>query len=394
MRRIRIPLMTALFITVAGLGHAAQAAPGQAHTAAPATYYLALGDSYTAGFQAATVPIDRTCSDTKQDAAGQRGYVCLFWNQLKSVDPSIKLRNLAIPGDDTCSFLSITLCGGQARSGATLGDRPPYNFASESQMTAALKILKAHPGQVSPISLHIGGNDFLPLLGIALSKGVDQAKTQIPSVMQRLETNYDKIVSKLRAAAPGADLLLENQLNPLSGLPASALGAQGQEIQTLATSVLTQYNSFVKAEAAKYHAIYVDVYTPFLGKGLQLTWIVFNNDIHPNNQGYLVYDHAMWQAYTAAVQLKPVFNISLRLVHRPVKPGKTEKFVVTTLPHAGVTLVLKYAHRRWRRAGLANSAGTFKRVWHAPARHLLVHVRACARQGGAMMCAGTVVRVK
>jgi hypothetical protein len=229
---------------------------------------------------------------------------------------------------------------------------------------------------------------------VALTKGVDQAKAQLPAVLQRLETNYDSIVSKLRSAAPDADILLANQYNPVSGLPPSVLGAQGQQIESLADSALTQWAAYIKTEAAKYSAIYVDVYTPFEGKGPNLTWIAFGNNVHCTGTGYKVYADTMWQAYQAAVHLTPTLTVALHLAHKVIRGGHVQKFVVHTLPDAQVTIRLTYAHKHWHTKGTADSAGTFKAAWHAPHRHLLVHVRVCASLNGASTCSKTTFKVK
>src|SRR4051794_1100690 len=118
----------------------------------PKEYYLAPGDSIAYGFQAfkfnAGLP----------PSAFNTGYVNVFAARLREINPGITTVNYGCPGESTESFIK----GGcvWTETGRQLHD----NF-SGSQLQGAIAFLRAHPGQVSPITLTLYGNDFPMLLG-------------------------------------------------------------------------------------------------------------------------------------------------------------------------------------------------------------------------------------
>ena len=288
----RIVLIGVIAVLAMGIGIAA--ARSMNKTAAPApTYYLALGDSLSAGFQTDAIPQDRNCVQTKNDAKGREGYVCLVYKNLLTTHPKMKLDNYGLaasPGEDTCSFQAIKNCLGQTSRHA--GDNPPYNVMKVSQLSAALKLIKAHPGQVTVITMDLGGNDMLPLLKVALSGKLQTAAKALPAIETRLAKNYNSIASQLRKADKNADIVFINQYDPLSGIPASTFGPHGKQLLAFATQALTQMNKEVKLAATTNHAKYADVYTAFLGKAPVLTHITDKKDfpnIHATNMGYSLY---------------------------------------------------------------------------------------------------------
>jgi hypothetical protein len=73
---------------------------------------------------------------------------------MRAVDPQLTVVDYGCPGETTISF--TTACDLQ-ESGIQLHD----GYPGRSQESAALDFLRAHPGQVSPITVSLGGNDFL-----------------------------------------------------------------------------------------------------------------------------------------------------------------------------------------------------------------------------------------
>ena len=118
----------------------------------PKRYYLALGDSHAYGFQgwkfAAGLPA----------AAFDTGYVDVFAARLRAIRPDIAVVNYGCPGESSGSFIA----------GPCLFDAlglPLHDDFDGSQLAAATAFLDAHPGQVSPITLQLFGNDMLDLIG-------------------------------------------------------------------------------------------------------------------------------------------------------------------------------------------------------------------------------------
>lgn len=248
------------------------------------TYYLALGDSLTVGAHSQNGtfdPGDRACSNPSLDATGGGGWVCIFASKLHSLYPKAQLTNLALDGEDTCSFLTGKVCGATTRSMNGEG-APPYNPATETQMHAARAFLKTHAGQDGVITLEIGANDVLGLYQLAQSNP-QRALAQLPTVVHRAESNDDTIFRRLRASAPNADLLLFDVYNPFAGsttVPAQLSGAMGVLVDV--------YAKFLKHEATRYHAVFVDVRSDHL---------VSSDIIHPSDAGHRKLASLMWRAF-------------------------------------------------------------------------------------------------
>lgn len=279
--------------------------PAATQTAAakapPVRYYLALGDSLSAGFQNHTIATDRACADATNDLSGHEGYVCLLYRKLLTVYPNLKVVNLGLaasPGEDTCSFTTMTTCFGfKPRVDTGLGDVAPYNINQTSQMAAALAFLKTHRHAAPIITIDLGGNDFLPLLGMALKGDLADAVKALPATETTAATNLNMIVKTLHKAAPKARIALVNQYDPFSGMPAGAIPTQ---LAAFITQALTQWSASVLHIAVRYHTAYADVYTAFLGQGPVLTNILGPIDypnIHCNDLGYTKYTDVVEMAY-------------------------------------------------------------------------------------------------
>src|SRR3954452_12555607 len=112
-------------------------------TAAPGTYYLALGDSMAYGYQPA--------KDSKPPSAVTTGYVNVFATRLRTLAPAIRVVNYGCPGESLVTF---------AKGGCPWleGKRRVHDPFSGARLDAALAFLRAHPGQVSPITITLWGN--------------------------------------------------------------------------------------------------------------------------------------------------------------------------------------------------------------------------------------------
>lgn len=111
----------------------ASSPPGQSGGPA-AHYYVALGDSLAQGVQ--PDPAGRSV-DTRY------GYPDQLARTLRRRDPSLQLVKLGCPGETTATMIGGRHC--------------PY--AAGSQLAAAVRFLRAHPGQIDLITIDIGAND-------------------------------------------------------------------------------------------------------------------------------------------------------------------------------------------------------------------------------------------
>jgi lysophospholipase L1-like esterase len=158
----------------------------------PQSYYLALGDSITYGFQPDKAKAGARPSDF------DTGYVDLFAARLRKLSPKIQVVNYGCPGESSVTFTRGP-CPALAE-GIKLHD--PFRG---SQLKAALSFLRAHRGQVSPITLTLWGNDLLPL---------SQKGKRAPSAIASFASRFKSIHQQLRVAAPTAEIIVTGAWNP------------------------------------------------------------------------------------------------------------------------------------------------------------------------------------
>jgi lysophospholipase L1-like esterase len=240
----------------------------------PKHYYLALGDSLAYGYQEAKFFGEAATGAI--DPATFPGYAGAFSVMLQTVRPDVQTVNYGCPGETTSSY--FTGCYFSAVQHFPLHD--PY---SGSQEAAALAFLRAHPGQVSPITLDNGANDVTPCLS---SPDPNCFSTTIAAV----GANLDRTLAELREAAPNAEIIVMQYYDPFAyALPG-----------TIGISMLL--NGAIAKAAAAHSARLADALTPFnlappqpatlcgLGPFCPLT------DIHPNDAGYALIAQRFWAA--------------------------------------------------------------------------------------------------
>jgi lysophospholipase L1-like esterase len=158
----------------------------------PQSYYLALGDSITYGLQP-----DKP-NAAARPSAFDTGYVDVFAARLRKLSPKIQVVNYGCPGETSVTF---------ARGGCPwlAEGRKLHDAFRGSQLTAAVSFLRAHRGQVSPITLTLWGNDLLPLS----AKG-----KRAPSAIAAFASRFNSILHRLRVAAPTAEIIVTGAWNP------------------------------------------------------------------------------------------------------------------------------------------------------------------------------------
>jgi lysophospholipase L1-like esterase len=235
----------------------------------PQSYYLALGDSMTYGFQPTKAKPGARPSDF------DTGYVDVFAARLRKLSPKIQVVNHGCPGESTVTFTH----GGWNCDGIKLHDafRGP-------QLKAAKAFLRAHPGQVSPITLTLWGGDLAPLS----AKG-RRARSAIASFASR----FNAILEQLRAAAPTAEIIVTGAWNP----EADKL-AQVEPLYRLVDAAIARAGAASSARVA-------NMFAALNGRGdvkaqqarlCRLTSYCSKGDPHPTDAGY----RAMADAFMTA----------------------------------------------------------------------------------------------
>ncbi|HEV3287871.1 MAG TPA: SGNH/GDSL hydrolase family protein [Streptosporangiaceae bacterium] len=198
---------------ISGCSASAPAAHAPAQHKAPASYYLALGDSLSQGVQP---------SPAGASVETRHGYANLLYAVLRRRDPGLRLADLGCPGETTATMIHGGIC----------------SYPGGSQLAAAVRFLRAHRGHVSLITVDIGANDpnscmthnnpveFMPCLGKAVV---------------RTSANLTKIMTTLHPAADRARIIGMNYYLP--ELAEWRNGFLGQALARVAEVAAVGYNN-------------------------------------------------------------------------------------------------------------------------------------------------------
>jgi acyl-CoA thioesterase I len=227
--------------------------------------YLALGDSLAVGVGA-----------TRPDETGYVARLSRLLSGSGATPRARALRNLAISGETSQSMLN----GGQ--------------------LTAAIDAIADSDPPVVLVTLDIGGNDLLRLLGTQACASDPlgaECLQMLALTLAEFEANDSRIVEELTAAldehAPDARLAVMTYFNPFSGTDAAheagaelaLLGSDGRLDCETDDPQARGMNDIIACVADELGAIPVDVKPAFDGLGLELTHIG-SEDIHANDAGY------------------------------------------------------------------------------------------------------------
>lgn len=245
----------------------------------PKTYYLALGDSIAYGYQAwrRLAGFPPSGFDT--------GYVDVFAQHLRTIQPSIQVVNYSCVGESTRTFMTGPCLGN------TLG-LPLHDAWSGTQLDAALAFLTDHKGEVSPITITLWGNDAREL-SESCEGDWNCIVNGAPAAIARAAANLESILRQLRAAAPQAEIIVTGPWN-------ISVGAFPDT-----DPLFIRFNEALKEPAADTRARYADLFPIFNPQGdidaetaaiCTLTLRCTDGDIHPSDAGYRVIGDEVWEA--------------------------------------------------------------------------------------------------
>jgi len=250
-------------------------------SAAP-NYLVAVGDSYTIGYQPGGLARTDGFNDQVVTKARARGY-------------RFTLANFGCGGATTTSLLKQRGCPADARAEAGV---MPY---SGTQITAAAKFIKAHRKQVGLVTVSISGNDVTSCASAA---------DPVPCVVaaqSAIKRNVKTALTKLRAAG-GSKLRIVGTTYPDVILGEFVRDATKVELAKLSVVAFQSIiNPALKTTYTDARAKFVDVtaatgaYTPLeqltdlapygsipvaVAKVCELTWYCEKGDIHARASGY------------------------------------------------------------------------------------------------------------
>jgi lysophospholipase L1-like esterase len=214
-----------IFLCAAAILSAAVGARAQA----PATYYLALGDSLAQGVQLGPTG----------DVITNQGYADDLYAQFQPRIPGLQLAKLGCPGETTTSMIEGGVC--------------PY--PEGNQLAAAVSFLKTHT--VSFVTIDIGAND---VDGCISSTGaIDQNCVQ--AGFKSTAANLPYILGRLKLAAPHAQIVGMNYYDPF--LAAWTLVANGKAVATESLASATEFNVILGSIYKVFGVPVADVATAF-----------------------------------------------------------------------------------------------------------------------------------
>lgn len=258
--------MISVFVLTSSAGAASAGAP---KFNPPKNYYLALGDSFSFGYQVTRL------GSPPDAAAFDHGFVDAFGVYLRSIEPAITTVNYGCPGESTVTFIP----GGCP---ATVQGFPLHDSFAGTQLEAAVAFLRAHPGEVSPITISLALNDVQRLIAdcafdpLCIRQGA-------PAITQRITANLATILGRLRAAAPNVEIIVLGPYDPFIGNLA------------FADPLFMALNDAMAETVASASARYADIFPTFNPRGdveteirtlCTLTLSCTYGDGHPSDLGY------------------------------------------------------------------------------------------------------------
>lgn len=248
MRRFVILGLVILVVLLGGGWYWTQASAARTYTpTGPGDVYLALGDSLAAGF----------IVDQPEDA-----YVARIAAALQQ-QRSIEVRNLAIPGETSGSFLRRQL---------------PQALAFIQEQRAAGK-------RVSPITLDIGGNDARAVE----SASNEERRRTIATIEANIGSALDQLLAatSTRFGQPTADIAIMTYYNPYPGDPADESSPAYWSAQLNA--------AIIRAASTRGVAI-ANVEESFAGGNVYRYTYIAAGDVHANSDGHALIAEQFVQA--------------------------------------------------------------------------------------------------
>jgi lysophospholipase L1-like esterase len=221
----------------ADAGAGAANAHGAGRTSGPDTgtsYYLALGDSLSQGIQPGPAGADEKT---------RRGYPDQLLAVLRQKTPGLRLVKLGCSGETTTTMMHGGIC----------------SYPQGSQLAAAVSFLRAHPGQVSLITIDIGANDPNScLLGGQLTSIGSCLNAHVSATV----ANLAKILARLRAAG-GSKVTIIGMSYYVPELAGWLYGQQGKEVAVLSERLASGFNRMLANVYQRFSARVANVFSAF-----------------------------------------------------------------------------------------------------------------------------------
>ena len=194
--------------------------------------------------------------------------------------------NLAVPAETAQSFFH----GGQ------LGEFLNQNYTHPgAQKQFALMIQEVRRARqagrpVSTVTVQLGANDMTRLLTPEFAQlSPTEQQRKIHAALRQLGAAEHRLLHKLHALLPHAQVYVVGYYNPLEALPTDPRAAGFH-------TFLPELNGTLSVEAGRSHARFVDLSPVFAGHEGEWTYITqlgYPDGIHPNAEGYAAIAEAL-----------------------------------------------------------------------------------------------------
>lgn len=287
---VGVGLLTAACSSANGFP-AASSGPAHAETkASPVDYYVSLGDSYAAGYQA---------TGPHSGANTTNGFAYQVVGLAQKKGYKFKLVNFGCAGATTTSIIDSVGCP-QVLLGPGASPYP----SGDTQAQAAEAFLKAHRGKVGLVTVSISGNDVTHCATVA------QPISCVAAALVTIKTNLTTLLNGLRAAA-GPDVRIVGTTYP--DVILSEYLSTNSSAKSLASLSVTAFkdliNPLLEKEYESVGGSFVDVtqatgaYGPMtattdlapygvipvpVAKVCELTYMCEYDNIHPKTPGYTI----------------------------------------------------------------------------------------------------------
>jgi lysophospholipase L1-like esterase len=222
--------------TVSGCSATRQADSANApanHQKPPVSYYLALGDSLSRGVEP---------DSSGASVETQHGYADQLYAMLRKDQRGLRLVKLGCPGETTATMISGGIC----------------HYRAGSQLTAAIRFLRAHQGKVALVTLDIGANDPETCL---TDPAPANFATCVGRMVPKATTNLTTIVTGLRTVDPHGRIIAMNYYLP--ALAQWRHGLLGQAVARTVALAAQGYNNLLTKIYQNYHVRIADVFGAF-----------------------------------------------------------------------------------------------------------------------------------
>jgi lysophospholipase L1-like esterase len=225
------------------------------------SYYLGLGDSLAFGYE--------------PNLDWSHGYVQQWNTDLKTHNSKLALTNYGCNGEKTTTFIK----GGCPYAYAL------HNYYLGAQLSAAVKFIKGHAGQVSPVSLDMGANDVLPDINSSTCVVASTWESDLATMDANLSgTILPQLINALKntSGQMTGDLVMMNYYNPFQ----AQCPADTQYVTELNAHLANDWTvGWQNAGFAAAPYALADVFTAFGGTATQndctYTWMCSSHhDIH------------------------------------------------------------------------------------------------------------------